>query len=61
VLFYGSDPAQASLLDNGMPAIAFIITGLPITGRPTGHRRATQRLFSSRMMLTRSAWFPPRT
>jgi hypothetical protein len=33
------------LLDNGMPAIVFIITGLPTTGRPIGQRGAKPGLF----------------
>ena len=47
-------PRHASLLDTAMPAVAVISTGLPTTARPTGQRRATQRDFSRRMMLTRS-------
>lgn len=51
---------QASLFDSGMPAILFIITGSPVTARLSGHRRAMHRLFSSRMILTRSPWLPLR-
>jgi hypothetical protein len=43
---------QASSVEIGF--LAAIWTGLPITGRPAGHRRAIQRSFAIRAMVTAS-------
>jgi len=47
-------PGHASFEDEGTPAVEVINRGPPMTARPIGQRRAMQRDFSSRMMLTRS-------